>query len=673
MSKDIEKLRKLRKQYEVGKPEVSDSEYDLLWDRTKKENPTDPFFKEVGSGGKVQLPVTMGSLEKRRPSEVRNWAIQLGGEFLITPKLDGLSILIEYKDNKLVGAYTRGDGTTGVDVLSRVKHCSGIPEPKGKIFKSLLVRGELVCFKEDFKRWQGESYKTPRNFTVGVVNTKKPDLEKLQSLTFVAFNAWGSELPHDKIKQLFELQHFGFIPVFRPYKETASKSLAAKKILKQSTLPPHQNIRLERLIDRKLKKVDRVIYSTNYMDGLLKTFTQPLKVGFDGLREDNLIHAIKSFKEIYDVDQDGIVVESLQGGDDELIPTWMTSVKLDQAQQDGVWTTCSKIEWTMSARGLYKPTAHLEPVELGGVTISKATAHNLDFVLKNKLSKGARVEIIRSGDVIPYIREVEGGVKPLTPKKCSWCDGDLQKQGVDLACVNEDCEGLDYLKLEGFFSRLGLDGFGNKTIEQLFKNGYDTPLKILSLKEKDLLKIEGFQDKKSTKLIQELKSCLAEIAPAHFMFASGEFAHQKMGMGKTKLKAIVEQVGLETILKNKVKAEQLLKIDGIGEESSRLFLKALPKFLKFYGEIADFVHFKERREGTLSGLNFVFTGFRNQAMEKLIESEGGSVKSSVSKATNYLFAVGGTSTKMKRAKELGIPVILGEEAAEKFLDNLLDK
>jgi len=621
---ELEKLlRKLADAYyNTGVPLVDDTVYDILYDILKDRDPSNPFLKEAGSKvkvdrKKVELKYPMGSLTKIKPNEgdLNPWLKKYLGPYVISDKLDGVSAQIYRTDKGKLEMYTRGkgdeSGNVGEDITHLLKYIN--VGDVDSIDNECSIRGELIIKRTDFDKIK-EDYKNIRNTVSGVVNSKTLNVKLAKLVNFVAYAILNPELKQEEqMKKLNKMKI----------------NCVEYKVVKKLD---------EKILESYLK--ERRTKSEYDVDGVVvvdSSKVYPLKAG----NPDNAF----AFKMVLD-DQFTIA---------EII----------------------KVNWDYSMDSYCKPTVTIKPVELVGVTITNATAHNADFVWTNKLGPGAEIKIIRSGDVIPKIMEV---IKPAIKPQMPLIPYVWNETEVDIL--------VDYTKkipqevkdrvlvnlLIHFFSTLGIKYISEGILTKLVSNDYrsvgDIVGAIIELDE-DLNEIDGIGDKLIKKIAKEIETRLDKAELHTFMDASHIFGK---GIGSRKLKEIIK--AYPDIMANKVNAktrdeikEKIIKIDGFAELTASRFVNNLEKFKTFFddfNEVYDITHMIKinKPDKTKTNTKFkddviVFTGVRDDELQKQIENFGAKVTGSVSKNTTILITSDNPDTgteKYKKAKALGIKI-----------------
>jgi DNA ligase (NAD+) len=333
-------------------------------------------------------------------------------------------------------------------------------------------------------------------------------------------------------------------------------------------------------------------------------------------------------------------------------------------------TTIKNISYQVSKHGLLKPVAHLEPVELDGVTVSNVTLINAKFIKNNHIGIGSEVVIIRSGQVIPKVIEVIKAKDALIPDKCPSCNQNViwNENEVELVCRNHNkCPEQRIQKIVAFFSIMEVENLREGIIRQLFQSGYNSIEKILKMSRDDFAALENFKEKRATVIFNSIHSKMKDVALEKIMHASSLFE----GLGSKKLVFL-------NIYDNKTKKpniEEIVAIDGFSDRSAEVFINNFDAFWEFVKDLPIKIADRKKRKASgrkLKSVNVCFSGFRNKDLESLLENNGGTVSSSVTKNTSHLVIKkrGSGSSKEKKAKHLGIKIFELDEF-EKYLDELL--
>jgi len=530
----------------------------------------------------------------------------------------GAPVKVERKKVKLV--YPMGS-------LNKIKPTSGDLDTWVKKFKGYInvgnstllpkdasIRGELIIKRENFEKIK-DQFKNIRNTVSGVVNSKTLDTRIAKLVDFVAYSILNPSYSQEK--QMLQLEEW---------------------------------------------MVNVVEYKT------VKTIsTKILEEYFKDRRKNSM----------YDVD--GIVcIDSSKVH--KLIPGYPEYGFAFKMVLDDQYTiaTIKKIIWEPSMDSYLKPVIEIDPVELGGTTVTFATAHNAKMVYDNKLGKGAKIKIVRSGDVIPYIMEVTQPAKKPDMPDIPYVWNETE---VDIMIDYDeeiDEEILDKVKvklLTHFFKYIGVKFLSEGLITKLVENGYDSISEILGADEKDLYTIDGLGKKSITKIYKEINDKMKTVNLYTFMAATHLFGR---GFAERRIKEILKV--FPNILHEKWTKKELKKnimgIDGFSDITASQFAENLEEFKQFcidLNKIYDISHItkkkdikkditenKEKGNDKLKGKTVVFTGVRDKDLELYIENSGGKVSSSVSKNTNIVIHSDNPDTsnsKYEKAKELKIKLI----------------
>ena len=594
--KIAEILRKASYEYYKGTPIMSDDIFDIVKDYFQKKNPKHPVLKEIGAptyGDKVDLPFWMGSLDKIRDNE--------SSLSKWKAKYPGKCVVSEKLDGNSAllvvkdGRYKLYSRGDG-NKGQDISHLLPLIQgiPKS-LPDSIAVRGELIIKKIDWlSKGKGAN---ARNAVAGVMHSKKPD-PTLSSITrFVAY-----EQLYPRIKMSDSLN------ALEEYKFKVVKS----KIFNTSDLT------MDSLSEYLVKRREKSLYD---IDGIV-IYHDGEHVAVKGKNPDYAF----AFKSLLTHEEAEVVIKEVQ--------------------------------WNVSKDGYIKPILIFDPVTIGGVSIQKATGFNAAFIEKNVVGPGSRITIIRSGDVIPHVHKIlskSASEKPSFPKEYEWND-----THVDILIKDKALDSNVMVKRLVYFTKvLEMKGVGPGIVERLHSNGINTFKKFINVTVDDLLKMEGFQKKSAEKVVNEIQESVKKADCLTFMTASNLFGRS---IAEKKLKLILE-VFPEIPNGYKPTESELSKVSGIGEITAKQFLEGLPLFFEFMKDLnkeCKKVEVVEKVVGkSLEGLVVVFTGVRDKELEALIEAKGGKVGSSVSSKTKILVAKDPSddSSKIKSAKELGIPVV----------------
>ena len=441
-------------------------------------------------------------------------------------------------------------------------------------------------------------------------------------------------------------------------------------------------------LDKKAKDVDFIAYEviepvikpSEQMSFLKENgFNTVKNDSYNAITNDLLSELLVNWREKYEYEIDGIIVNDdnnyarLEGNPDHAFAFKM--VISDQLAE----TQVTDVIWTASKDGYLKPRVRVNPVHIGGVKIEFATGFNGQYIESNKIGIGAIIQLVRSGDVIPYIKSVstpaESAKMPDVPY--TWTD-----THVDIILANKSDDPVVLEKrITSFFTGLEIDGLSSGNVKRLIKGGYNTIPKVLHMKESDFLEVEGFKEKMANKIFTSIKSKIQNASLVKIMAASGTMGR---GLGERKLKPIMEKypnilISGET---ENEKMEMLIIVDGIGKENAKTFIENIPILLQFITE-CKLTERLRRRSATpdqkepeddvtthpLYGKKIVFTGFRDKAIMEMLENKYKvTFVSSVNKNTNLVVVKNknDTNKKIDQAKLLGIDVLDFNEFKIKF-------
>lgn len=616
----VKQIKGYYESYVVGMSQISDAEYDSLVDRLRELDPENELFKEaipkteISTDRMEMLPVPMFSLEKvKTVEELRKWAFEIcqlkdTDTLIVTPKYDGISLLIdEWKPS----AWTRGDGTEGQNSNKHFKAMmNGVKNYSSKFY----TWGEAIFPINSFLKNKGK-YKSARNCVAGLFNS--PDADPM--LQWVRYVRYGSSVESNKSDQL----------------------------------------------DFLASRFDHVTPYTAISVSIFKNEDQVVRKLLD-----DLFRKEKTYK------CDGIVIEvndiekrrSL-GRLPNMNPRYAIAYK-DPEWSEREPTKVTGIEWNISKDGKSKPVLLIEPVDLCGATVSRASGYNAKYICDNHICEGANIVIARSGDVIPKHLETlcfsfenykammdDMMICPSCGEPLAW-----DYTNTELICSNSDCEQKKIAELVYFFDTLGAEEFGWPTIQKIYQAGYKTVKSILNLTIKELTSIEGIgQSLAETLCSQFVKLRVSGIPLARLMTAYNVF---KGLIAEKTCQKIFDGLDKESLLKvedfTTVEIEKLTAIDGIGEITAEVFNNGvfLYSFLEDDGIRISYVA-KEKVKAAENQMAVCFSGLRNKEWEEILISKGHKVASGVSKKTTHLVVKdkNSVSSKAKKSKELGIPIL----------------
>ncbi len=633
------------KYYVEDNPEIGDYEYDMLQRELagiEKEypeliTPDSPTQRVGGSADGLFEPVTHAvpleslqdafNLDEVHAFDARVREIFPDAEYVVEPKIDGLSVALEYENGVFVRGATRGDGAVGEDVTANLRTVNPIPL-RLKSDATITVRGEVYMPKNVFasiveeQEQNGEkTFKNPRNAAAGSLRQKNPKITASRKLDIFVFNTQkydGTDITGHK-ESIDFLKTLGFktVPFYNKFNDIEGVIGELARIGEiRSSLPFD--------IDGAVIKVD--------------SFAQRAEIGSTAK-----------------------------------FPRWALAFKYPPEEKE---TTVVDIEVAVGRTGVLTPTAVFEPVLVAGSTVSRATLHNQDFIDEKDIRLGDRVVIRKAGDIIPEVIRVvshtENSEKYTLPSICPSCDAGVIREEDEAAvrCVNPECPAQLLRNLIHFCSRdaMDIEGMGDAVLEKLVSSGLLTKAsEIYTLKKEDFMNLEGFKDKSSQNLVDAVENSKQNDL-SKLVFALGiRHVGQKAG------KILADHFGSMENLMN-ADLEQLTSIEGFGG----IMAKSVADFfaleqtkreieaLAAYG--VNMVSQKEKIDNRFEGKTFVLTGTlptysRNEASE-IIEKFGGKTASSVSKKTSYVLAGEDAGSKLVKAQSLGVTIINEEEFNE---------
>ena len=653
----IERVEELRqtlhrhnyRYYVLDDPEISDAEYDrMMQELVKLEadfpdlmSPDSPTLR-VGAPPldkfeTIEHSIPMLSLENGFSDQdiiefdrriKRNLNIDSDIIYTAEPKLDGVAVELVYETGRLITASTRGDGFSGELITSNVRTIPSVPlrlhTEKEKTIPSLLeVRGEVFIAKEAFKRLNNERldenlppFANPRNAAAGSLRQLDSKITAKRPLEIFVY---GVGRITDLVLEshwdtLYALQKLGF------------------------RINPHIRSKIT------------------------------VKEVIDGYRE------LSEQRDLLPYDIDGMVIKvdslDLQRrlGATSRSPRWAMAYKFKAIQET---TQIADIEIQVGRTGTLTPVAHLVPVKIGGVTVSRATLHNEDEIKRKDIKIGDTVLVQRAGDVIPEVVKViiskrTGEEKPFNmPLSCPVCDSSVirSENEAALRCINTSCPAQVKERIKHFASKgaFDIDGLGEKLIDQLVdKELLFSYADIFQLKEELLENLERMGSKSAGNIVRAIEDS-KQITLNRFIYALGirHVGEHVAGILANALKSLDRLMSATP--------DELVAIDGVGPvvaESIVAFFKK-DENLKIVTKIIDsgvqIFRDNAHKQGTLAGKVFVLTGTlkaltRGEA-KKAIEEAGGKVTGSVSRNTDYLVAGASPGSKLKRAQELGVDII----------------
>ncbi len=632
----VEKLNYYTKLYDEGRPEISDKEWDDMYFELQElekesgiyleESPTQKVnFQVVSKLNKVEHNHPMLSLDKTKDiNEIQKFVYN--NDYIAMAKMDGLTCSLRYVNGRLISAETRGNGLVGEDILHNALQVKNIPN-RINFQDELIVDGEIICTYENFKEFESE-YKNPRNFASGSIRLLDSKESSMRKLSFVAWDCIKGLNDFTLLGKLCKLSDFGFTVV--PTRRDIS-NYNIEKVIK--------NIQLD---------------------------CQKLEYPIDGV--------VFKYNKCSEYEAAGKTDHHFKGG---------LAYKFYDEEYETTW---KDVEWTMGRTGVLTPVALLEPINIDGSEVSRASLHNISIMDELGIRyQDTKVMVYKANMIIPQISRVlpyEGEVASLinVPAVCPICGEPTIIKGENgvrvLYCSNPSCEGKLINRLDHFFGKKGLDakGLSKATFEKLIDWGWVENIKdVFKLKEhkKEWEKMQGFGEKSVEKILQAIEDCKSCSLEAVISAAGIPL------IGRTVGKDLSKRFGSYTEFREAVESGfDFTSFGGYGWEMHKAIsdfdYSELDYIVDNYLQIKE--NKKEENELKLKDLTFCVTGkvhiWKNRdSLSALIESLGGKVTGSVSKNTNYLINndINSTSAKNKKAQELGIP-ILSEEDFQKIFD-----
>jgi DNA ligase (NAD+) len=637
----VELLKKWAHAYYVeDSPLASDEEYDRLYhevmdyetanpDEVAEDSPT----KRVG--GIIREEFTKAKHIKRMWSmedvfdrdEVVEWLERVeknigACEYFCEPKFDGASMNLLYEGGKLVRAITRGDGVIGEEVTDNVRTIRSVPLTID--YDGLIeIRGEVVIRKDDFEKIneerleEGESlFANPRNAAAGSLRQLDSSITAKRRLVFYPWGLGENTLEHRKLSEKMDYVYsLGFLePPFAQDCQGIDEIEAFYQMLisKRDEIPM--------MMDGMVLKVDEVD------------------------KQEELGYTVK-------------------------FPKWMCAYKFPAIEKV---TKINAITLQVGRTGVVTPVAEIEPVNIEGATVSRATLHNFDEIERKDIHIGDSVIIIRSGDVIPKIIKVledrrDGSEKEVSrPTECPTCGSELLDEGTLIKCQNLYCSDRVINSIIHFARKgcMNIDGLGSKIVELLVKEGIiQNILDLYAIKYEDLENLEGFKEKRINNLINAIQA--TKGVPLYRLINAMGIEH----IGEVASKALALEFGLGIV---DATFEQIVAIDGIGEEMANSLLEFMRVnhdfVLKLFETIQPTVEEKvEAEENPFKGKTVVLTGTMSESrgkIKEMLEGLGAKVSGSVSKKTDFVIYGEEAGSKLTKAESLGVATLTENEMKE---------
>ncbi len=639
----VEVLNRAAKAYYAEDRELmSNYEYDALYDELQElEKETGVIFSNspsvtVGYESVEELPkekhespmLSLGKTKSRE--ELQNWL--QGNPAILSWKLDGLTIVLTYHDGKLAKAVTRGNGEIGEVITNNAKTFLNLPlqiEFKGE----LVLRGEAVISYSDFEKINATiedvdaKYKNPRNLCSGSVRQLNSEIAAKRNVRFYAFSlvsAEGVDFENSREKQFAFLKKQGFEVV------------------------EHYLVTEETILDT------------------IELFSEKIKS--------------------YDIPSDGLVLtyEDIAYGQSlgrtAKFPRHSIAFKWADELRE---TVLREIEWSPSRTGLINPVAIFEPVELEGTTVSRASVHNISILRGLRLGIGDKITVYKANMIIPQIAEnLTGSDTVVIPKICPVCGGATEIRRTNevqsLYCTNEKCAAKSIKAFSLFVSRdaMNIDGLSEATLEKFIDMGFIrefADLYKLEQYREQIVQMEGFGEKSYHNLLESINASRVTTLP-RVIYALGI-----ANIGAANAKMLCRHFDYDLSRMRTASVEELSTVEGVGEVIATAFAEYMQdeenmrKLENLLPRLQIEIPVVEEGSRTLTGLSFVVTGSLNHFasrndLKDVIEQKGGKVTGSVTGKTTCLINndVNSTSSKNKKAKELGVPILSEEDFLREY-------
>ncbi|MGF1510679.1 MAG: NAD-dependent DNA ligase LigA [Myxococcota bacterium] len=614
-------------------------DYRMLYLAIVQRDPEHPVLREIVPARGFEWPkasheIPMGSLNKvNSADELRDWAARcdemaekaglpsVSSRLAVTEKLDGISIELVYDHGRFETAITRGDGEVGECVGPNVRRMKGVPDSirhRGRV----SVRGEIIMTKTDshpfhaFKRRvdpKFERVKSLRNTASGIARTK--DLKHLPALKFLRgrfYDVEGVEGLDTESEKVDWLQAQGFeVPFFVVTDLDGAASLHAS----------YQ--------DEKRKELDHEI------DGLVVR-----------------AHHLPTFTILGELNRRPRAAVAFKFGNEMEL------------------TTLLGIEWSTGDSGRITPVARIEPVFLAGAEVRNASLHNLGLVQSLGVGVGDQVLVSRRNDVIPYVEDVvvSAGRAESPPEACGTCQHPVQRDGEYLICPNLECPARMKGRIKVWIKQLGLLEWGEKTVDTLFERGLvREPADLYRLSADAITDLHGYGETTALKLLQPLRGKMKLPLPTFIAALAIPTVSKETGK-------LLVRAGFDDLEKlHAATTEQLAAVEGLGTIKAEKIIEGLELRKEEIQRLRAVGVEPVRPEagGPLNGLSFAFSGAHSRPRKELaalVESQGGTVTSGVTKGLHYLVLKdpSSTSSKAEKARKLDVKII-DEHQLEKLI------
>ena len=634
------------KYYVEDSPEIEDFEYDRLMrelsdieDKYPELVTADSPTRRVGGNADgqfepVEHSVQMASLQDafsideliafdKRVREVVSDAV-----YVVEPKIDGLSVSVEYENGVFYRGSTRGDGVVGENVSANLCTVGSIPLKIKENLPSIEVRGEVYMPRDVFIKLveqqennEEKPFKNPRNAAAGSLRQKNPKITATRKLDIFVFNIQrieGKELTSHK-QSLDYLKELGFKTV--PFYTLCNN------------------------IDEAIAEINRI----GEIRGTLPFDIDGAVIKVDSFAQREMLGSTSKF------------------------PKWAVAFKYPPEEKQ---TKVIDIEINVGRTGVLTPTAVFEPVLVAGSTVSRATLHNQDFIAEKDIRIGDTVIIRKAGDIIPEVLNVtehgDNSVPYVMPTVCPSCGANVVREEGEAAvrCLNTECPAQLLRNLIHFCSRdaMDIEGLGESNLELFVNEGLiKTPADIYSLKEEQIIPLERMAEQSAKNIVDAVNKS-KENDLSKLLFALG-IRH----IGQKAAKLLSERFGTMTGI-TEASFDDIMTIDGFGKIMAESVVKyfSMPQTKELLDRLMaaglNMKSLKEVKDMRFAGKTFVLTGtlptYSRKEAAEIIESFGGKTASSVSKKTDYVLAGEEAGSKLVKAQSLGITIISEDDLNE---------
>lgn len=586
-----------------------DTTYNLLRQMVQIEYSDNNYFQTIGSsvrtGSNIPLPYKMGSLnEVFTQQDIDDWVktYNLDNEIIvITPKFDGNSCETLY-EHVFQQSFSRGNGFEGADTTRHMKHVLSKYNINLRNIRKqtndtgvLALRGEVIWKNSEFDNFSHLNYKHPRNAVAGFMNAEVTDVNILHSVSYIPFSIDSCSAQLDKLTQLSILHNNGFEPyeVFTCLGKDLNVEFLTKTILELRSKMDY--------------KIDGIVIEIN----------------------------------------DNSIRQRIQPNNTNPNPEYAIKFKVDQLP---VTAVVDHIEWNISKAGYYKPTIIYQPVDIDGITCTRATGYNARYILMNQIGPGSLIKIVRRGDVVPNCVGIIKSTTAQLPENLQDLEWTINSKGeqVDLFSPIPTTESK-ILQMVYCAEKLQVPFLGEGNIRQLHNTfGILETHELLKLKKESFINCIGSNGEK---IYDGLMERLSNVDECVLAAASGVFGR---GIGERKLKNILSQTKCSI---DALTPFKLCVLDGVGDKTIDAIVNKLDEYKQWLKEIEGYVNIIPSVSSEVKKfdeLKIVFTGFRDNDLQWYLEKNGATIQSAVSKHTNIVITPDPTSnsSKIKKCREL---------------------